>query len=268
MADEIICETPITGVKLVRFNRPDSLNAFTFPMYEQLLDILSTIRSDPTVRVMILTGTGRGFCSGHDLKAGGVSPYAVEGFGKLSSARLTIAALNRVPVAMRALPQPIICAVNGVTAGMGYALALACDMIVVGKSAKFVNTIHNAATGAELGLSYTLPRAIGTQRAAELLLTARPVLADEAVQIGLALRAVDDVDLLSACLDIARAIIVNVPVGVALTKESLWINQSAGSMEAALAMEERATMMAYSTEDADEKRAAFWEKREPVFKNS
>lgn len=267
MADEIVCGTPIEGVRAVRLNRPDSLNALTFPMYQQLLDILAEIRLDPTVRVMVLTGTGRGFCSGHDLKAGGTTPFAAAGFGKCHADRLTMETMNKIPVAMRALPQPIICGVNGVAAGVGYSLALASDMAIAARSAKFINTIHNAATGAELGLSYFLPRAIGTQRAAELLYTSRPVLAEEAARIGLVLRAVEDVDLLSECLEIARAIIANVPIGIALTKQSLWVNQTAGSLEAALEMESRATMIAYTTEDAKEKRASFWEKRPPVFNN-
>jgi enoyl-CoA hydratase len=152
-------------------------------------------------------------------------------------------------------------------AGVGYTLTLASDMVVAAKSARFVNTIHNAATGAELGLSYLLPRAIGTQRAAELLYTARPVMADEAERIGLVLKVVEDEMLSDAALEIAARIADNVPLGVTLTKQSLWMNQSAGSLELAIELEARAAAMALSTEDAAEKRQAFWEKRQPVFRN-
>lgn len=151
---------------------------------------------------------------------------------------------------------------------MGYALPLASDIAIAGKSAKFVNSIHNAATGCELGMSYLLPRAIGTQRAAELLLTARPVLSDEAERIGLVLKTVPDEELQNACLELAGNILVNVPMGVWTTKQSLWFNQHAGSLEQAMEMETRAVFMAQSTEDAAEKRKSFFEKRPPIFNNA
>ena len=154
---------------------------------------------------------------------------------------------------------------NGVAAGIGYTLTLAADMAIAARSAKFVNTIHNAATGAELGMSYLLPRAVGSQRAAELLLTARPVLSDEAERIGLVLRTVDDEALMDAVLEVARGIIANVPMGIALTKQSLWLNQTAGSLEMAIELENRAVAIAQATDDAREKRAAFLEKRPPEF---
>lgn len=266
--DDLLIDTPEAGIRRITLNRPEALNAFTFAMYQGLLGALADVRADPTVRVVILTGSGRAFCAGHDLKAAGDSPWASAGVGKLYNNRAALLGLGQIPVAMRSLPQPIITAVNGTAAGIGYVLALTADMALAARSAKFVNTIHNAATGAELGLSYLLPRAIGSQRAAELLLTARPVLADEAERIGLVLRATDDAQLIEEALVIARGIIANVPLGIALTKQSLWLNQAAGSLEAAIEMENRAVQIAQATEDAIEKRAAFWEKRPPEFRNS
>jgi enoyl-CoA hydratase len=265
MSDTILIDTPMAGVRRLTLNRPETLNAFTFEMYEALLDALAAIRPDPTVRVVVLTGAGRGFCSGHDLKAAGDSPWAHEGAGRLYNNRATLLGLGAIPVAMRNLPQPVITAVNGVAAGIGYTLTLAADMAIAGASAKFVNTIHNAATGAELGMSYLLPRAVGSQRAAELLLTARPVLSDEAERIGLVLRTVADDGLMDAVLEVARGIIANVPMGIALTKQSLWLNQTAGSLEIAIELENRAVAIAQATGDAREKRAAFLEKRAPNF---
>ncbi|MEP7349463.1 MAG: enoyl-CoA hydratase-related protein [Sphingorhabdus sp.] len=265
MSDTILIDTPLDGVRRLTLNRPETLNAFTFEMYVSLLDALAEIRNDPSIRVVILTGAGRGFCSGHDLKNAGTSPWAAEGVGKLYHNRATILGLGAIPIAMRSLPQPVISAVNGVAAGIGYTLTLAADMAIAGRSAKFVNTIHNAATGAELGMSYLLPRAVGSQRAAELLLTARPVLAEEAERIGLVLRMVDDDMLIEAALDVARGIMVNVPMGIALTKQSLWLNQTAGSLEMAIELENRAVAIAQATDDAKEKRAAFFEKRNPDF---
>jgi len=179
--------------------------------------------------------------------------------------RYSLTEMARIPLGLRALPQPVIAAVNGPAAGIGYSLALAADLAVAGRSAKFVNAIHNAGTGAELGMSYLLPRAVGSQRAAELLLTARAVLAEEAAEIGLVLRTVDDAALMDEVMALAREIMVNVPIGLWLTKQSLWANLGAGSLEAAMEFEHRAVLISQRTEDAAEKRKAFVEKRPPRF---
>src|SRR5262249_41744494 len=153
--------------------------------------------------VVILTGTGKGFCAGHDLKAGGKPAWVSPDLGRAQFARFALSELARIPLLMRGLPQPVICAVNGTTAGLGYSLALAADLTLAARSAKFVNSFHNAATGHELGMSYMLPRAVGSQRAAELLYTSRSVMADEAERIGLILRAVDEDKLMDATLEVA-----------------------------------------------------------------
>lgn len=266
MSNTILLDTPEPGVRRVTLNRPETLNAFTWEMYGSLLEALDAIKGDPEVRSVIITATGRGFCSGHDLRNAGANPCENEGWGPAFTNRHSLQYLGRIPLAIRNLPQPVICAVNGTVAGVGYTLALASDMTIAVRSAKFVNTIHNAATGAELGLSYLMSRAVGSQRAAELVLTARPVLADEAERIGLILRAVDDDRLEHEALAIARNIAANVPMGIWLTKQSLWLNQSAGSLEAAIELESRAVAIAQATEDAREKRSAFLEKRAPEFK--
>ncbi|HET9629170.1 MAG TPA: enoyl-CoA hydratase-related protein [Novosphingobium sp.] len=265
MTDPILFDTPEDGVLRITFNRPDVLNAFTWDMYGTLLETFEDLRANPDVRVVILTGTGRGFCSGHDLKSGGPFPHARESLGHAYSHRQGVLWLNRIPVAMRTLPQPIICAANGTVAGIGYTLAMASDMCIAARSARFINTIHNAATGAELGLSYLVSKAVGSQRAAEILLTSRPVPADEAERIGLVLRAVDDDKLADEALAVARNIMANVPLGVWLTKQALWLNQSAGGLEAAMELENRGVFLAQSTQDAKEKRQSFWDKRAPTF---
>jgi enoyl-CoA hydratase len=269
MSDEdaptILIDEPAEGVRRLTLNRPDALNAFTFPMYEELIAALEALRHDTRIRAVILTGAGRGFCSGHDLKSGGKPGWVAPGVGRIQGGKYTMAVLGAIPPLMRSLPQPIIAAVNGTAAGIGYALALASDLCLAAQSAKFVNVIHNAATGTELGMSYMLPRAVGTQRAAELLLTARPVLADEAERIGLVLRAVPDAALMDEALKLADAIAVNSPIGIWLTKQSLWFNQSAGSLEAAIELETRAVPASQATEDAAEKRSSAIEKRRPKF---
>ena len=265
MSDTILIDIVQPGVCRIVLNRPETLNAFTWEMYEALLGAFADIHRDPSIRVVILTGTGRGFTSGHDIKNAGTCPYPPAGVGKIYGNRYSVLGLGAIPVAMRNLPQPIICAVNGTAAGVGYTLALAADMTIAARSAKFVNSFHNAGGGAELGLSYLLPRVVGTQRAAELLLTTRPVLADEAERIGLVLRAVDDDKLIDEALSIANNIMVNVPMGVWLTKQSLLLNQNAGSLENAIELENRAIQIYQATKDATEKRAAFVEKRQPNF---
>ncbi len=264
----ILIDAPAEGVKRITLNRPEALNAFTFAMYEAFIAALEGLRHDPAVRVIILTGAGKGFCSGHDTRNGGKPSWVVPGLGRIQAGKYTMDVLGGIPPLMRSIPQPIIAAVNGAAAGIGYSLALASDLCIAARSAKFVNVIHNAATGTELGMSYLLPRAVGTQRAAELLLTARPVLADEAERIGLVLRAVPDDSLMDEALKLADAVAVNSPVGIWLTKQSLWFNQSIGSLEAAIELETRAVLASQATDDAAEKRAAAIEKRRPKFKQT
>lgn len=264
--DAILEDSPTPGVARLTLNRPDALNALSYAMYGALLDRLDAIRFDPSIRVVILTGAGRAFCAGHDIRAAGEPGWVAEGLGRIQTARAIMARLGEIPLRLRALPQPVICAVNGVTAGAGYSIALAADLTLAARSAKFVNAFHNAGTGHELGLSYMLPRLIGAQRAAELLLTARPVPAEEAAAMGMVLRAVDDDRLMDAALDLAEQILGNSPIGVALTKQSMWLNANAGSLEAAIELENRAIALSQGTEDSAEKRQAFVEKRPPQFR--
>ncbi|MBV9996753.1 MAG: enoyl-CoA hydratase/isomerase family protein [Caulobacteraceae bacterium] len=262
--EHILLDEPRAGVKTITLNRPEALNAFTWKMYEEFTETLQSFRRDLRTRVIIVTGAGKGFCAGHDAKAG-PCPWADPAYGRAYGSKISLSQLGQIPLLIRSLPQPVVCAVNGAAAGIGYSLALAADLALAGQSAKFVNSTHNAATGCELGLSYMLQKAIGTQRAAELLLTARPVPAEEAARIGLVLRAVPDAELMDAALELAERITVNVPIGIWLTKQSLWLNQSAGSLEHAMELEARAVFIAQSTEDAVDKRASFWEKRAPKF---
>ena len=265
MSESILLDEPAAGVRRITLNRPDARNAFTFEMYGQLLSILEEIRMDLKVRVVILTGAGPAFCTGHDLRSAGPDPDAAAGLTGMYARKQFMSRLSRIPVAIRTLPQPVIAAINGTVAGIGFSLCLAADMAIAVQSAKFVNAIHNAGTGHELGLSYMLPRRIGDQRAAEILYTARPVLADEAERIGLILRAVPDTDLMPEALALAGRIAVNTPIGIWMTKQSLWLNQAAGSLEAAMELEHRAVQIAQATADAAEKRKAFMEKRPPNF---
>ncbi len=265
---DIVVDEMHPGVVRLTLSRPEQLNAFTIETYGELIGILTKLKHDSSARVVVLTGAGRAFCAGHDLRSSGVPPWLDDtDLGPVYRSRHNMSEMGSIPVLMRQLPQPVIAAVNGPAAGIGFALAVAADMALAAQSAKFVNSIHNVGTGHELGMSYLLPRAVGAQRAAEILLTARPILAEEAERIGMVLRSVPDDQLMEAVLEIARNILANVPMGVWLTKQSLWLNQSAGSLGAAIELESRAVFIARSTEDAAEKRASFLAKRPPIFKN-
>lgn len=263
----LLVDQSADGIVTLTLNRPDKLNAFNTNLIDSLLDELERIRFDPAVRVVVITGAGKGFCSGADLSARNTARRVPEGVGQTQFARYFLAELGRIPLLLRALPQPVICAVNGAAAGIGYALALAADIAIAADTAKFVNAVHNSGTGAELGLSYMLPRAVGVQRAAELLFTTRPVFAEEAAAIGLVLKSVPAAKLLDEARALAGAMIRNVPAGLWLTKQALWANLSAGSLEQAMEFEHRGVLVAQATADAAEKRLSFIEKREPRFSN-
>jgi len=264
-APPLLVEQTDDGIAILTLNRPDKLNAFNAELIDSLNAELDRIRFDPGIRVVIITGAGRGFCSGADLGGMGKIRNMPDDVGKAQHTRYFLMELGRIPLSMRALPQPVICAVNGAAAGVGYSIAVAADLTIAADNAKFVNAIHNAGTGAELGMSYLLPRAVGTQKAAEILYTMRPVLAEEAERIGLVLKAVPAAQLMDEALALARAITRNVPIGVWLTKQALWMNMSAGSLEQAMDYEHRGVFMSQSTQDAAEKRQSFLDKREPTF---
>ncbi len=266
MSDSLLIDEPSEGVRRITINRPEATNAFQFEMYAELADLFRQIKYDPRVRVVILTAAGnKHFCTGHDLRNPGKADWVPEGVGKPFTSRYSIDVIASLPVLMRNLPQPVICGVNGTVAGMALAFPLAADITLAAQSAKFVNAIHNAGSGAELGISYLLPRAVGAQKAAEILYTSRPVLADEAERIGLVLKTVPDEELQNACIELAKQIVVNVPMGIWVTKQSLWANMNAGSLEQAIEFESRGVYVAQSTEDKVEKQKAFFEKRPPNF---
>ena len=264
---EILLDQPVDGVLRIMLNRPDAANAFTFAMYERLGAIFNETAYRSDVQVVILGAHGRYFSVGHDLANGGKSSLVPGDVGPNHSSRLSVRAINEIASAMRKLPQPIIAAVNGTAAGAGYGLAITADLVLAAKSAKFVNAFHNAGTGHEFGLSYTLPRAVGTQRAMERLLTGRHLPAVEAAGIGLILRAVEDEQLMSEALALADQIMQNAPLGIQITKQSVWMNLAAPNIEFAMEMESRGQAVTAGTEDRVEKRAAFFEKRKPVFRN-
>jgi enoyl-CoA hydratase len=260
-------DDPRPGVRRITLNEPDRLNAFSYDMYETLLHALESLRFDTSVRVVLLTGAGRGFCSGNFSAQTANPRWVPEGVGKSHMPLYFMELLRGIPLAMRRLPQAVIAAVNGPAAGIGYSLVLAADLAIAAQSAKFVNAIHNAGTGCEGGMSYLLPLAVGSQKAAEILFTMRPTSAEEAARVGLVLKTVPDEMLMDEVFALAEAIALNSPIDIWLTKQALHANRSAGSLAEAMDFETRGVSIAGATEDASERRRAVFEKRPPIYQN-
>jgi Enoyl-CoA hydratase/carnithine racemase len=252
-------------VSVVTLNKPERLNSMSFPLVEALYAALDAVAGDNETWVVVLTGAGRAFCSGLDLHDRGLPPN-IEGLGFSRLAMRSMSYMGGVVPALRALPQPVICAINGAAIGGGMCLALGTDIRYASESAYFANAgITNGLTGSELGITYLLPRAVGVTNASEILLTGRRVESDEALRIGLVSRVVADGVVLDAALTTAEAMCELSPFGIQMTKQSLWANLEISSLQAAIEFENRNQLLAGYTGNLDEAIAAFREKRKPVY---
>ncbi|MGQ0804794.1 MAG: enoyl-CoA hydratase/isomerase family protein [Actinomycetota bacterium] len=252
------------GISVLTLDRPERLNAMSRELISDLHDALDEIAADRECRVVVLTGAGRGFCSGLDLKETGDAAVEADG-GPPAGMRVQQHIATLVPQ-LRRLPQPVIAAVNGPATGGGLALALACDVRIAAERARFnVAFIRVGLSGCDIGVSYLLPRLVGASRAFELMLTGRMIDAAEADRIGLLLKVVPDADLLDAALETAELIRANSPFGVWMTKEVMWSNLEAGSLQTAIDLENRTQLLASHTGDLVEAMTAFVEKRPPNF---
>jgi enoyl-CoA hydratase/carnithine racemase len=259
--------SPRPGVALLTLNRPERLNAMSRQLVADLHAGLAEAGADPATRVVVLTGAGRGFCAGLDLRestlASGDAAAARDRVAAGMTGQQQIASL--VPQ-MRGLRQPIIAAVNGPAAGGGLALALASDVRLAGPDARFnVAFVRIGLSGCDIGVSWLLPRLIGASRAFELMLTGRLIDAAEAERLGLVSRVVTDRPVLDAALDVADEIIANSPTGVWMTKEVMWSQLEVGSLQAGIDLENRTQIMTSMTADVAEAVQAFVEKRPPRF---
>ncbi|MBX7432920.1 enoyl-CoA hydratase [Mycobacterium sp. Y57] len=227
----VLVDRPTPHVALVTLNRPERMNSMAFDVMVPLQQVLGELSYDNEVRAVVLTGAGRGFSSGADHKSAGAVPH-VEGLTRPTFALRSMRVLDEVILGLRRMHQPVIAAVNGAAIGGGLCLALACDIRVAAAGAYFrAAGINNGLTASELGLSYLLPRAIGTSRAFEMMLTGRDVDAEEAARIGLVSRTVPDTDLLDVCLQMGERIASFSRPGVELTKRTLWSGLDAASLE-------------------------------------
>ncbi len=256
---------PRDAIAQITLNRPDKLNAMTSEMVELLHESLNSVGRDREVRVVILTGAGRGFCAGLDLRGYGEAPgYEWKGSVERGFAiQKHIASL--IP-RLRSLPQPVIAAVNGPAAGGGFALVLGSDIRIAATTARFnAAFIRIGLSACDIGTSWLLPRLIGAARAQELMLTGRLFDAEEALRIGLLVDVVPNEVLIDAALAKAEEIRLNTPLGVALTKEGMWSALEIPGLQAAIDLENRQQIMASFSDDAREMRRAKSEGRPPHF---
>jgi enoyl-CoA hydratase len=240
-------EHPEPGIALLRLARPQNLNALGDDTVAAIARLLDGIGADPAVRALILTGEGKGFCAGFDLGLAADAPGSAE-LGETAAWMRRQEAFAALVTRLRALPQPVIAAVNGPANGAGLGLALAAEIRIAGRAAKFnAAFVRVGMSSCDIGVSWLLPRCVGLSRAFDIMLTGRMVDAAEAERIGLVSETVDDAALLPRALDIARAIAANSAFGVWMTKRGTWANAETGSLQAAIELENRTQILARTT---------------------
>ena len=252
------------GIVLVTLNRPTRMNALLRETVARFNGLLDELAADPACRAVIITGAGRGFCSGQDLAASNQRNQAGSSgvIEKLHWQQQFAGMGGRI----RAMPKLVIAAVNGPAVGAGMAIALSADVRLATPAAKFlVAAVRIGLTGGESGISYLLPRMIGAARAFDILLTGRAIEAEEAERIGLVRSLSEPQSLIDDSIAYARSVLANSPYAVAHTKALMWANLDASSYEAAIQAENRTQILGTMTEDYSEATAAFMEKRPPRF---
>ncbi|GDY29981.1 enoyl-CoA hydratase-related protein [Gandjariella thermophila] len=248
------------GVRTFTLNRPDSFNSLTLQLKEDLLGALRDAAEEPKVRAVVLTGAGRAFCAGQDLKEH-VGLLQANDPAPLSTVEKHYNPLIRTVTGM---PKPVIAAVNGTAAGAGASLAYACDLRIAARSAKFLMAFANVGLTADSGASWTLPRLIGYGRAMQMLLLAQPVEAEEALRIGMVNQVVPDGEALATAQALAARMAAGPTTAYAKIKEAMLAAASA-ELDGALAVEARTQAEAGQTADHREAVEAFVAKRPPSF---
>jgi enoyl-CoA hydratase len=261
----VLVDHPRSEVAVLTMNRPERLNAMSIELVNELYEALSAAGDDNMCRVVVLTGAGRAFSSGLDLKDYGVVPN-IDGLQVGQIAQRSMRAYSRLVPLIRHLPQPVIAAVDGPAFGGGMCLTLACELRIASSSAVFNATgIVNGLTSTEMAASYLLPRLIGAAHSNDLLLTGRRIDAGEAFRMGLVSRVTDDGAVLDEALSIANRICDFSAYGVAMTKDILWVNLETTSLDSAIEIEDRNQLMLGFTENLPEAIRAFDEGRRPVY---
>lgn len=257
MAD--LLESIEDGVAVLTLNRPEALNALSMDIRHGLLNALERYADDSTVRCIVITGAGRAFSSGGDVK--GMGERAAQGYEARARGLLFSAT---IPMAIRKHPKVVIGMVNGVAAGAGMSLSMACDLRVAGKSARFTTAFLKIGLSGDWGGTWTLTRLVGTAKARELFLMPDMISAEEALKLGIVNRVAEDADLRTATMEVAHRIADMPPVAVAAVKRNLFAAETE-SFAATLDQEAYNQARCSQTEDHAEAVAAFKEKRKAVF---
>jgi len=250
-------------------NRPEALNALSAAMVRELRDFFTGLVDDHETRVVVVRGAGRAFCAGLDLKEAASGEGAAGGGRGVPAALRGQRHISELVMLMRRAPQPIVAAVRGAASGGGFAIALAADVRVAAESARMnAAFIRLGLSACDVGVSYFLPRLVGASVASELLLTGDFIDAARAERTGLVSRVVPDERLDDAARELAGRMLRNSPLALRLTKECLKHSIDAGSLEQAIAMEDRNQVLAVGTRDFREGVAAFLQKREARFEDA
>lgn len=249
------------GVAFLSLNRPEQLNSFNTAMHLEVREALKRVRQDGAARVLLITGEGRGFCAGQDLSDRNVAPGA-----QMPDLGESIEQFyNPLIRTLRDLPMPVICAVNGVAAGAGANIPLACDLVLAARSASFIQAFCKIGLVPDSGGTWSLPRLVGMARAKALALLGERLSAEQAEQWGLIYRVVDDADLRDEALKLARHLATQPTYGLALIKRAF--NASAqNSFDEQLELERDLQRLAGRSDDYREGVSAFMNKRTPTFK--
>jgi enoyl-CoA hydratase/carnithine racemase len=251
-------------VNWVTLNRPDSLNALNSTMVTELRAYFTDVAADRVTRIVVLRGAGRAFCAGLDLKESATS--GDRGDSSVQAVLRSQRRISELAMMMRRLPQPIIACVHGPACGGGLALALAADVRIAGESVRMnAAFIRIGLSACDVGVSYFLPRLVGVSVASELLLTGRFITAPRALATGLVSEVVPDSELGGAAQRLVDDMLLTSPLGLRLTKECLNASVDAGSLEQAIAMEDRNQVLCTQTSDFREGVLAFLQKRQPSY---
>jgi enoyl-CoA hydratase len=244
-------------VKVIELHKPERLNAISFDLVADLHDALDQVAADDDCKVAILTGAGRGFCAGLDLKDWGSTPEP-GGHPHYPAGRTGQAFMSNLTQHIRATPQIVIGAVNGAAYGGGFSLALACDLRIAATSARFCSAfIKTGLTGTDIGVTYLLPRLIGAARAFDLIVTGRTVDAAEAERMGIVSRVVPDESLMDEVLAVAGTVAGYTSYGLRNTKEVMWHNLDTNNMAAAIALENRNQELGGHSQEVQDFMAAY-----------
>jgi enoyl-CoA hydratase len=261
----VLVDRPRPHVTVVTLNRPDRLNAMSIDLVIELHDRLDEIAEDNDCRVVVLTGAGKAFCSGLDLKDYGIIPN-IDGLQVGRIAQRSMRYYSRLTLRLRAMPQPVIAAIGGPAFGGGMCLSLGCDLRIASDEAVFNATgIVNGLTSTEMGISYLLPRLVGAAHSNDILLTGRRIDAAEAYRMGLVSRVVPGDELADLALEIAEGMCRFSPYGLQYSKEATWASLELNSLSAAIEFEDRNQLMLGFTDNLPEAIRSFDAGRAPNY---